>query len=644
MTRRLAAIMFTDIAGFTALSQKDEPAAMRLLQDQERLVRGLLEVHQGRLVKTIGDGLLIEFANALDAVTCAMDLQRHIHERNAKEVPPELRVRIGIHLGDVEGVGTDILGDAVNVASRIEPLAEPGGVCVSAPVFGLVRNKVPFQLEWLGPKTLKGVQEPLDVYRVVVQGGVARALSTPEETGPPRLAVLPLANISPDPKDEYFADGLTEELITVLSQFHELRVIARTSVTPYKAAPKPVAVIGQELGVGWVLEGSVRKAGEQLRITVQLIDVATQAHTWAETYDRKLEEIFAVQAEVAKKVAETLRLKLRSPERVRLEESREVVPESYLAFLRGRNAILASYSKVSLETARKEFREAISLDPLSARAYAGLAQAIHFLRIFYSSEAGPTVTAECRGLARRAIELDPNLVEAHSVLGSLLYDSNEWVEAEKEARTALSIDPSSSTTRVWYSHLLEEEVRPDEALRELRLAQKADPWSGTVATFLVQLLIRLRRLDEAKVELDRLPALNPDPYLLHGLLAYYHFARSEPAAALQEALIAEDYPDESGYRGPGYQRAEIYALTGEAGPAKELLRALESYPETGMSLQARALVYADLGDLDECFRLLGRTLDRFESLAMQGMRLEPGYEPLRRDPRFGQILKRMNLA
>jgi adenylate cyclase len=275
----------------------------------------------------MGDGFLAEFDSALRAVQCAIDIHQHLHDRNSQPGITPIQLRIGIHLGDVEQRGSDIFGDAVNVASRIEPVATPGGLCISGQVFDQVRNKIPNRLEKLPPTALKGLEVPIDIYRVVLPWTVPESPS--RDSGPTRLAVLPFANISPDPKDEYFADGLTEEMITVLSQLRELRVIARTSVTPYKSTSKGVAQIGTELGVDSVLEGSVRKAGDELRITVQLIDVATQEHTWASTYDRKLEKVFAVQAEIAREVAEALKVGLRAAEQSRLE-SRPPVRADFL--------------------------------------------------------------------------------------------------------------------------------------------------------------------------------------------------------------------------------------------------------------------------------------------------------------------------
>jgi adenylate cyclase len=346
--RRLVVIMFTDMVGFTARAQADEAAALGLRQEQEELIRPVLASHQGHEVKSTGDGLLVEFGSALKAIECAIGIQRRLHERNAKGGATRIDLRIGIHLGDVEQHGGDIFGDAVNIASRIEAIAEPGGICLSSAVYEQVRNKIPDTLVKLPPRSMKGVQRPMDLYRVVLPWTVREPLSA--SPGPARLAVLPFSNISPDPSDEYFADGLTEELITVLSQLKELRVIARTSVMPYKSTSKGIAQIGAELGVATVLEGSVRKAGDQLRITVQLIDVATQEHTWANTFDRKLDKIFAVQSEIAKLIAKQLKVNVRAAEQARLEARPPIRPDSYLAYLKGRS-LMRSMSGASMKTA-----------------------------------------------------------------------------------------------------------------------------------------------------------------------------------------------------------------------------------------------------------------------------------------------------
>jgi len=642
MARRLAAIMFTDVVGFTASAQADEASSLARLKEQTEIVRPLIGGFGGREIKSTGDGVLVEFESALRAAECAVEIQRQLRERNLKVSGTPIRLRIGIHVGDVEETNGDIFGDAVNVASRIVPLAEPGGICLSGQVSDHIRHKFAYSLERLGPQNLKGVQQPLTVFRVVLPTG--NTVGSTEEGTSPRIAVLPFANISSDPKDEYFADGLTEELITILTQLRGLRVIARTSVLPYKSAPKPIAVIAEELGVSTVLEGSVRKAGDRLRITVQLIDASTQEHTWSESYDRQLEDVFAVQSDVAKKVAERLQIRVENTEKRRLEARPNPNPQSYLAYLRGRNAFLTSYTKKSLEAAERDFEEAISLDSGNARAYAGLAQAKNFLRSFYSSEPGSPVTEECRRLAARAIELDPDLAEAHSIRGLLFYNDLEWGAAEEEAKIALSFDPSNSNTRVWYAELLEEEDRPEEALRQLQLAVEADPHSSTASFFYLRLLVWLRRLDEAKEQLDRYRATGPNGGFLHAALSWYMFDRGDIDGAFRELNLSEQFPDENGHRGPGLQRALLYARNGEPARAREILDLLKDFPVTSQSLTSRAWVYGAMGDLDECFRLLNQVCDEFYGGSIQYLRIEPAFEPVRRDPRFQQILKKMKLA
>lgn len=303
-----------------------------------------------------------------------------------------------------------------------------------------------------------------------------------------------------------------------------------------------------------------------------------------------------------------------------------------------------SYNKAGLETARQEFEQAIELDPRNARAYAGLADAIHFHTLYFSLGAGPPVTEECRRLAERAVELDPRLAEAHSTLGLLHYSNCEYAAAEKEMRIALSIDPASSYTRTRLASLLEEEARPDEALRELQLAKEVDPRSTEVSGQLVALLIWMDRLDEAKSELDRLAKIGPASRTLHLHLSDYYLARSDSAAALREVSEAESIPDALGSSGPSIQRAWIYACIGDVGHAKETLQALRDVPENFPLRVGRAAVFAVLGDLDECFRLLDDWLERTGGLALHEFRLNPRLEAVRRDARFARVLQRVKLS
>ena len=305
--RRLSAIMFTDVVGYTSLTQKNEALALRLLQGHERLLRPIFRKHHGKEVKTVGDSFLVEFASALEAVECAGDVQNSMRELNSTLNPNErFMLRIGIHVGDVVHSRGDVYGDAVNVASRIESLAEPGSVCISQQVYDHVRTKSEVATVYLGKQQLKNVDLPVDTYRVVLPWE-KKPPPAPPAASSHRVAILPLTNISPDPNDEYFSDGMTEELISAVSKVGELRVISRTSVMKYKGAGKTVGEIARELNVGAVLEGSVRKAGARLRITMQLIDVKSDEHLWSQSYDRNLDDVFAIQDELAQTIVTTLR-------------------------------------------------------------------------------------------------------------------------------------------------------------------------------------------------------------------------------------------------------------------------------------------------------------------------------------------------
>jgi len=638
-TRRLAAIMFTDMVGFTASAQTDEANALKLLREQEKLIRPLLKTHKGREIKSTGDGFLVEFDSALRAVQCAIDIHQHLQERNSQPGCTPIRLRIGVHLGDVEERGGDIFGDSVNLAARIEPLAEPGGVCISEPVFGQVRNKIPNQLEKLEPKVLKNVRFPMAVYRVILPWTVRESPST--NSGPTGLAVLPFSNISADPKDEYFADGLTEELITVLSQLRGLRVIARTSVMPYKSSSKGVSQIGAELRVASILEGSVRKAGNRLRVTAQLIDVESEGHVWAKTYDRELDDVFAVQAELATQVAEALRIELGTAEAARIEARPPVRSDSYLAYLKGRTLLHGTRQQTTLREAKEQFELAISLDPKNAAAYSGLADVTHELGWHGLGLPRAKWDETGRRLVARAIELDPNLAEAHASLGYILWDDFDYVGAEKELKLALSLNPSYSEAHGSLGALLQDKDRADEALMELTLAEGADPlWLANLGQ-LAMLLTWLGRFDEALVKLQRIGELAPSWPFYHGVLAMYCLARSDREQGLKELnQFVELSPNP---RAKAAVRALSHALSGEKEQAIALLQHEETLPESPDTDWVVARAYALLGDLDGCFRVLEKMV-KYRYLSFQQWRLDPRLEHVRRDPRFQGLLKKMNLS
>lgn len=627
------------MVGYTASAQADEKTALSLRNEQESIVRPLVSAHGGRVVKSTGDGFLLEFDSALQATECALSIQRRLHERSRQLGPRPITLRIGIHVGDVEEQASDILGDAVNIAARVEPLADPGGVCITGEVYTQIHNKIPSDWERMSARELKGIRQPIVIYRAILPW--IRAGTSPARTDPSRIAVLPFANFSPDARDEYFADGLTDEIITVLSQIQDLRVIARTSVFPYKGTGKPLGQIGAELGVSTLLEGSVRVAGNRIRVTAQLIDVDSQAHRWAQTYDRNLEDVFAVQSDVAREVAKALQVRLAKGEESRLRELPSTQPESYLAFLRGNNSLLHSFSEQSLREAQWQFERAIALDPSNARAHAALAETMHFMGVFFHPETRQQLDSAARELAQKSIQLDPNLADGHSSLGSLLYDAAEFIAAEEEARIALALNPNLTIARMWHSAMLQEEGRAEDAVREVRLAYELDPQSRNPAGLYLRLLLTLRRLEEAKPVLDRLYELDSGGRLSHEDMAWFHIARADYDAALRELELAESLPADVGPQRPSIWRPTVLALSGRSAEAKAVLRELEGLPRWPTRNESMALSYGLLGELDEAYRLLRQGTEG--GLALQTIRLDPLAEPIRRDARFAQLLKDLKI-
>jgi len=627
--------MFTDIVGYTALTQADEESALRLLREQEDLVRPLLPAYQGREIKATGDGFLVEFESALRAVQCAIDIQQHFQERNARAGVQPIQLRIGIHLGDVEERGGDVYGDAVNIASRIQPLARPGGICLSAEVSTQLRGKIPNRFEKLESKPLKGLRLPVDVFRVVLPW------ETPEPTldgsARPRLAVLPLTNISPDPSDEYFADGLTEELISSLSRLRGLRVIARTSVGQYKSTSKTVAQIGDELGVSSVLEGSVRKAGNRLRITLQLIDAGTQDHIWASSYDRELDDVFAIQTEIAEKTASALKLELLPPERESIQKEPTTNIAAYDLYLQGIHIDRQSVYE-GLTESIPFFEEAIRTDPGFSQAYAHLANVLIGL-------AGDTLPAgatfrRAQELVARALELDPNSSDAHLARGNLaLQHDLDWETAEAGFKRAISLNPSNANAHLWYAFLLRSVERYDDALREFRATAELDPlwpvpqWGlRTVQCLLGDTASAIVSAEAAR---DREPA---NPYV-HVRLGHMY----ADAGRMDDALVEAELSAGSVPTRVEVDRAYLWVRLGKSGEARRLLEALEAAARARHASPSWiAGLYAAIGEKEKALEWLER--DGGEGAKSLWLRHQwSAYDPIRDDPRFRSMLERLHL-
>jgi adenylate cyclase len=641
MPRRLAAIVFTDLAGYSQLAQSNESGALRLLQEQERLVRPLLTAHEGRKVKSMGDGLLLEFENALGAVEFGAELQRVATERNSREGVVPLRIRIGVHLGDVQRQGRDIVGDAVNVASRIEPLAEPGGLCISEQVYAQVRNKVPYRMESLGLKSLKGIREPVQVYRVQLPWATPKA--RPSTSNLPRLAVLPLVNIAADPKDEYFTDGLTEELISTLAQLRGLRVISHTSVNQYKGTAKSIAQIGSELGADHVLEGSVRKAGDQLRIAVQLIDARTDEHLWARTYDRKLENVFAIQADVAERAADALKVELLKSEREAIHERPTSSVRAFEYYLRGTQAVrqVAEFSRDQARTDREAERyleAAIREDPQFSAAYSALAT--HLIQVSGVTRPAKELFPRARELVAKALELNPNSSDAHTAKGNLAMQADlDWASAEAEFQQAIELNPSNSAAHTWYAYLLHTLQRFPEARKQNLAAVGLDPlW--VLPAYQLASGYELTGDTETYLEYEKkmIETFGDGPGPRFGV-AWGHALLGHAEEAL--ALIEPMKSDTSQHSRTG--RAALLALLGRVEETRELLADWEAGRLSEFtSLCSVAMGYAVVGEKEKALALLERE-QREGGRGLWSNYQWFQFDSLRDDPRFVALLREMKL-
>ncbi len=640
--RRLAAIMFTDIAGYTSISQQDEERALEMLKRHNEILRSVFVRHSGREVKTIGDSFLVEFDSALAATECAVEIQQMLTEFNRTEKNPIL-VRIGVHLGDVVEEHNDIFGDAVNVASRIQGLAEPGEICISDEVYSLIRNKIAFPMETMTGVNLRNVQLPMNVYRILLPspGGEITQLEWQSN----RLAVLPLSNISPDPKDAYFADGMTEELITVLSQVRGLRVIARTSVDHYVGKDKRISQIAHELEVGTVMEGSVRMAGDKIRVTVQLINARNEEHLWSENYDRKLDDVFAIQSDIAKQVAQSLKVRLLEKDEERLDNRGPENLSAYTTYLKGR-ALMTRRKASELAEAKELFESTIAQDPTYAPAYAGLADAYYLLADYFVIPVH-LGRPKARELATKAIEMDPDIAEPHATLGLLFLNDYRFSEAKSEFEKAITLNPSYANAHLWYSFCLGSLGGYQEALEQLRLAEEADPLSVIILSNEIIYFMILGEEEESWKKLQKALKLDPEHPLLNDFHGFFYYMKGDYSRATEIFLKGIAVGQNS--KNPNFMIDLVfaYAAAGDPEKARRWLKEILALPEgTASRSLFISYAYAALGELDEFFAWSERAIKE-KDFNFGDVRLIdkviPAMHSIRNDPRFSQLFKKANL-
>jgi adenylate cyclase len=451
LERRLAAILAADVVGYSYLMGKDEAGTLNALNmHRAEFIHPTVAEYRGRIVKLMGDGALVEFPSVVDAVECAVAVQRGMEERNG-DIPDSKRItfRIGINLGDIIIDGDDIYGDGVNVAARLEGLSEPGGICVSEKVFAEVRNKLDTGFEDLGPQEVKNIAEPVRAYRVMSNlaptAPGTEPLPLPDK---PSIAVLPFDNLSDDPEQEYFADGISEDIITALSKFRSFFVIARNSTFTYKGQAVDVTRVGKQLGVRYVLEGSVRKAGDRLRTTAQLIDAQNGNHVWAERYDGKVADILDLQDEITAQIVGALVPELDAAERARALRRPPEDVDTWVIFQRAMPHVDRFNAEANAQ-ATTLLREVINRDPGFVPAYAHLAvlraqAAVHGYAIDQSA-----AFDEAREYGQHAVSQDPNDAVAHLGLGIASMFRGEGDVAIPEIETAIELNPNFARAFVW---------------------------------------------------------------------------------------------------------------------------------------------------------------------------------------------------
>ena len=785
--RKLAAIMFTDMVDYSALSQRDSKVALELLEEHRQILRKIFPDFNGTEIKTIGDAFLVEFQSALEAAECAIAIQRALAKRNT-DAPAErqIQLRIGVHIGDVVHRDGDVYGDGVNIASRIEPLANPGGICLSMDVERQIRNALDTRFEKLAPTELKNISVPMDLFRIVLPWETKALPSKPEipatagklpsklETGTrsrrilatsiaiilaatallgyqlwrtrnavaPRsaseelrpekqteaatdgpipeksIAVLPFDNLSDDKSNAYFAEGIQDEIITRLAKIADLKVISRTSTRQFASAPGSLRDIGKQLGVANVLEGSVQKIANAVHINVQLIRAASDQHLWAESYNRKLDDVFAVEGEVANTIADQLNVKLSGAERKVIAEKPTQNPAAHDAYIRGRNIVSQGITSESAPEAAMEFLRAVQLDPTFAQAWAQLAVVRSYM--YFN---GLDTPASVKEAVDRAMALQPDSGEAW--LAQAMYDYRVLrqfsiaLEAYREAQRRL---PNDADVLEQMAHVERRLGQRQAAERDYRAAAQLDPQNVDPLLALAELLANANRVPESNDVIERLLKLSPgneevlrqkafnlqqegrladSAAVLNGMnpnspaedvavareQQFILERRLEDAIALVKsgkpagwatqpqtlttlgltqkaaghdaeaketftrALFLMKGPDGQipvdGRYLPSWAILDYAGLGQKEQALSEAEHARAAYKDDALSrpvVELRvAIMYVLLGDNETALATLSRLVDSGEFFSQSGLRFAPVWDPLRNDPRFQALLKKLGL-
>lgn len=607
MERRLAAILAADIVGYSRLMEQNETGTLSSLKAHRvEVFDPIVGKHNGRIFKLIGDGALVEFSSAIDAVKCAIEIQRHlIRDEDG------LVLRVGVNLGDVIVDGDDMYGDGVNIAARLESIAKPGSVCLSGTAYDMVSGKVDCEFEDGGTRRLKNLSKPVRVYHCKIgpSGYSRKSTEDSSETNRRSIAILPFSNMSGDQEQEYFSDGITEDIITDLSKVSELLVISRTSTFAYKGQAIKIQHVSADLGAQYVVEGSVRRSGNRVRVTAQLIDGATGGHVWAERYDRELLDFFEVQDDVTRNIVDELKVAIAPKERRTIERVPTRNFDAYDLCLQGRT-LLYEMNRENLNKARQLFEKAVELDPNYALALSGLANCESTIFQFYSSD--ETFVEAAISNSSKAVKIDPDLPEAHASLGLAHFLQGDFDEAKAELERALELDPMlyeafwhlgiiNLTQRDFQSaataYSKASKVRGDDLQSNMMLMNclsKLGLEEELTSISLKALAIAKRRL---KLNTTDAPAI----YI--GAFSYIHMNRVE------EAL-------------PWLQQAEEIK---------------SADPRTTYNL---ACAFSMVGNVDKALELMEQSIQAGRPVRMLDWALyDPDLELTRKDPRFDEVIE-----
>jgi len=587
--RKLTAILSADVEGYSRLMGEDEDATIRTLTSYRELMSTFIQKHRGRVVDSPGDNLLAEFGSVVDAVRCAVEIQEELRVRNAElSENRKMHFRIGINLGDVVEEGERIYGDGINIAARVESLAEGGGICISGTVYDNIKNKLSLSYESLGEHTVKNIKEPVRIYRmrvgpeaaapvvkekkamlkkwqwaalavvvVLILGAVAiwnfyfRAppieLAAKEKMAfplpdVPSIAVLPFVNMSGDPKQEYLSDGITESLILAVSKIPRLFVIASTSTFTYKGKAVKIKQVAEELGVQYVLEGSVQRSGDRLRITAQLIDALSGRHMWSERYDRDLKDLFAVQDEITMRILQATRVKLSEGE----------ISSAYSQYFRGRQGLdcylkimeadkyFDNYTVNDNNVAQRLLEEAISICPENPIGYARLGRIILQGAILDHTRPAGEAHEKAKELLKKALAMDDTLADAHTFLTIIYKNKKEYEKSIAEGRRAVELDPGGSEANLWYGAALLFASQPEEAIQQFQKAIRLNPNAATITfVFLGHALRNAGQPEEAVSAYKKALQRSPDHLIAHiGLVVTYTaMGREEEARAEAQEVL-----------------------------------------------------------------------------------------------------------